>query len=417
MFDSYTSVSQLKQAIPNVAIKNAKYIRNGVLVNGKINSNVTFASIISSKDPYFFNKYSKFMKFTTMLQGGFNGVNILDQNESRMNDKSVSFSGCAASGYVSPGLNSNPGKEDENNQICSYLTAAKIMTDRNYVRHNLLIVPGIREEYVTDYISTRIKNNYGLSFYIMDIPNYDSGDQLIFDYENKKPDIKYVISRLNSRNIDNNFIGTYFPDSYIDARVSSSDENAVRRIKVPSSIIAFAAIAQSDSKSYPWYAPAGFNRGVVNDIVKNVTVRLNTDDRNALYDARINPIAKMPEAGYVIFGQKTLQLKKSAFDRINVRRLLLELRRLIVDVSRGLLFEQNTKELRTQFIKQASDRLSIVKTYDGIESFRVIMDDTNNTLEDAQNNTLNGKILIVPTRAIEYIAIDFIITNSGVQFT
>lgn len=418
LIDSYIDILQLNSVPSEVSMKNAKYIRNAKPVNGTINGCLTFASIISNKDPYIFNKYSKYMKFTNVMQGGFNGLNILDQNESRMDDKSTSFSGCAADGYKSPGLNSSPGKEDTNNAVASYMTAAKIMTDRNYVRHNLLIVPGIREEFITDYISSRVKNNYGLCLYIMDMPNYDSSNQLIFDYENKKPDVSYVISRHNARNLDNNFIASYFPDCYIDARVLQSDEEITRRIKVPSSIVALSAISYSDSTSYPWYAPAGFNRGGVNDIVKNTTVRLNTDDRNSLYDSRINPIAKISQNdGYVVFGQKTLQLKKSALDRINVRRLLLELRKIVIDTSRGLLFEQNTKELKSQFIKQMSDQLSAIKTFNGIESFKIIMDDTNNTEEDVRNNMLNGKILIVPTRAIEFIAIDFIITNSGVQFT
>jgi phage tail sheath protein FI len=356
------------------------------------------------------------MKFTTVMQGGFNGLNILDVSESKMDDKATSFSGCALDGYTSPGLNSSPGKEGENNAVISYLTAARIMTDRTAVRHNLLAVPGIREQYITDYISDRVKNNYGLCLYVMDILNYDSSNVIIFDSEKTKPDVGNVISNFGARAIDNNFIATYFPDIYIDAKISSTEVDLTRRIKLPSSVAAFAAMSYSDSQSQPWYAPAGFNRGGLNDIVKNTTSRLSTDDRNSLYDSRINPIARFPQEGYVIFGQKTLQMKKSSLDRVNVRRLLLELRRIVIEISNGLLFEQNTQQLRTQFINQVSSQLSVVRSLEGIESYRVIMDDSNNTPEDVQNNRLNGRILIVPTRAIEYIAIDFIITNSSVQF-
>ena len=133
-------------------------------------------------------------------------------------------------------------------------------------------------------------------------------------------------------------------------------------------------------------------------------------------ESRINPVAKYPNEGYVIFGQKTLQLKKSSLDRINVRRLMLELRRIVVEVSKGLLFEQNTAELRAQFIRDTNSFLGNIRTLEGIEEYKVIMDNTNNTELDAQNNRLNGKIMIKPTRSIEYIAIDFIITNSSVQF-
>lgn len=418
MLDSYTTISDLEnvQNQPSTVMKSAKYIRNAILSNNKISGNITFASLLAEKSPFLFNKYSRYMKFTTILQGGFNGLNILDQNEYSMNDRSVSFSGCAASGYKSPGLTSSPGVQKENNSVMSYLTAAKIMTDRIAVRHNLLAIPGIREEYITDYVSELVKDNYGLCLYLMDIPNYDSSNNIIFDNNKDRPDISTVVSNFNSRNIDNSFSAVYFPDVYIDARISSTDAEIVRRIKLPSSSIALAAMAYSDSASYPWYAPAGFNRGGVNDIVKNTTVRISTDDRNTLYDARINPIAKFPQEGYVIFGQKTLQLKKSSLDRVNVRRLLLELRRSVIEVCKGLLFEQNTPQLRSQFISQVSSQLSFVKAYEGIESFKIIMDDSNNTTDDAQNNRLNGKILIVPTRSIEYIAIDFIVTNSSVQF-
>ena len=418
MLNSYTNISDLEnvQNQPNIVMKNAKYVRNGTLSNNKISGNLTFASLLAEQSPFLFNKYSKYMKFTTVMQGGFNGLNILDVSESKMDDKATSFSGCALDGYTSPGLNSSPGKEGENNAVISYLTAARIMTDRTAVRHNLLAVPGIREQYITDYISDRVKNNYGLCLYVMDILNYDSSNVIIFDSEKTKPDVGNVISNFGARAIDNNFIATYFPDIYIDAKISSTEVDLTRRIKLPSSVAAFAAMSYSDSQSQPWYAPAGFNRGGLNDIVKNTTSRLSTDDRNSLYDSRINPIARFPQEGYVIFGQKTLQMKKSSLDRVNVRRLLLELRRIVIEISNGLLFEQNTQQLRTQFINQVSSQLSVVRSLEGIESYRVIMDDSNNTPEDVQNNRLNGRILIVPTRAIEYIAIDFIITNSSVQF-
>jgi phage tail sheath protein FI len=297
------------------------------------------------------------------------------------------------------------------------MTAGRIMSDRTYVRHNLLIVPGIRESYITDYISNRIKENYGLSLYIMDIPSYNSDNSIIFDLDkSSKPNVLNTIVNLNSRTIDNSFVTTYFPDVFVDGRISRTDETLTRRVKLPSSVAAFAAMSYSDSQSPPWFAPAGFNRGILNDIVKNSTVRINADDKNSLYEARVNPIAKYYKEGYVVFGQKTLQIKKSSLDRINVRRLLLELRRIVIEVSKGLLFEQNTNELRAQFIRDTNSFLGNIRSLEGIEEYKVIMDNTNNTEIDAQNNRLNGKIIIKPTKSIEYIAIDFVIANSSVQF-
>jgi phage tail sheath protein FI len=135
-----------------------------------------------------------------------------------------------------------------------------------------------------------------------------------------------------------------------------------------------------------------------------------------LYDSRINPIAVFPNAGFVIFGQKTLQMKKSALDRINVRRMLLEVKRLIVSVANNILFEPNTPQTRARFVGSVTPLLALVQAQAGIESFQVVMDDTNNTTEDYESNRLNGRIIVVPTRAIEFIAIDFIITRSGVMF-
>ena len=148
----------------------------------------------------------------------------------------------------------------------------------------------------------------------------------------------------------------------------------------------------------------------------NVDVRLTAGDRDELYDARINPIANFPDGGFVIFGQKTLQLAKSALDRVNVRRMLLEVKRLIQRIAERLLFEPNNIETRARFINLVTPLLATVQAQAGIDSFQIVMDDSNNTPEDVENNRLNGRIVVVPTRAIEFIAIDFIITNSGVSF-
>ena len=147
-----------------------------------------------------------------------------------------------------------------------------------------------------------------------------------------------------------------------------------------------------------------------------VDTRLNAADRDTLYDARINPIATFPRAGFVIFGQKTLQQAKSALDRINVRRLMLEIKRLISQIAQDLLFEPNTPQTRARFITSATRILALIQAGAGVEQFSVVMDETNNTEEDVNQNRLNGRIVVVPTRAVEFISIDFIITNNGVDF-
>ena len=145
-------------------------------------------------------------------------------------------------------------------------------------------------------------------------------------------------------------------------------------------------------------------------------MKLSAGDRDYLYENRINPIATFPGSGFVIFGQKTLQVSKSAFDRVNVRRLFLEIKRVIQGVARGLLFEPNDATTRKSFVDRATPLLALIKAQAGIENYRVIMDETNNTAADVAASRLNGRIEVVPTRSVEFIAVDFIITPAGVEF-
>lgn len=189
---------------------------------------------------------------------------------------------------------------------------------------------------------------------------------------------------------------------------------------VPPSVAALGAIAFNDKVGFPWFAPAGFNRAGL-DFVSNTDVRLGKDDRDKLYDARINPIVHFPRQGttpvFVIFGQKTLQQAKSALDRVNVRRMLIEVKRVVVQITReGFVFEQNVKTTRDRWVAAIVPRLALVQTQSGIEMFNVIMDESNNTQEDVDNNRLKGRIVIVPTRTVEFVAIDFILSNAGVSF-
>lgn len=400
-------------------MKEAAYIRNAVVdpsdytINDAVIGNrITFASLLSNGEPYEFNKYSSFAKFTTFMQGGFDGLNILDPAASRMNDKATSFEtplGGASSTFVSPGLLTNvAGSGVDNNAVNSYLTAVDIMTDPLQVNVNLLAIPGIREDYITNYTSKKVRD-YGLSMYVMDIPNYDDNDNRIYDDSTNRINIENTAATFEARTFDNNYVSTYFPNVYINDVTNS------RYVKVPSSVAALGALGFNDKVAYPWFAPAGFNRAAL-DFVNNVEVRLNVSDRDRLYDARINPIATFPRLGFVIYGQKTLQIRKSALDRVNVRRLLLEVKRLIIGIANKMVFEQNTPAVRNKFVSDSVLQLGLIQAQAGIEAYQVVMNETNNTQEDVDLNRLNGRIVVVPTRAIEFIAIDFIVTNSGVQF-
>jgi len=400
-------------------MKEAAYIRNAkvdpttyTINDPTLGSRITFASLLSNGEPYEFNKYSSFAKFTTFMQGGFDGLNILDPAAARMNDKATSFEtplGGASSTFVSPGMLTNlAGVGVDNNAVNSYITAVDVMTDPLQVNVNLLALPGIREDYITNYTAKKVRD-YGLSMYVMDLPNYDDNDGRIYDDSTNRINIENTAATFEARSFDNNYVAAYFPNVYVN------DETNKRYVKVPSSVAALGALGFNDRVAYPWFAPAGFNRAAL-DFVNNVEVRLNVSDRDRLYDARINPIATFPRLGFVIYGQKTLQIRKSALDRVNVRRLLLEVKRLIINIANRIVFEQNTPAVRNKFVADSVLQLGLIQAQAGIEAYQVVMNETNNTQEDVDLNRLNGRIVVVPTRAIEFIAIDFIVTNAGVQF-
>ena len=413
------SIADLTSSV-NSHMREAAYIRNAKLDSTKYTYNdpdlsrnrITLATLLASGTASEFNRFSSYSKFTNFMHGGFDGVNYLDRNARRLNDKSVSFDfgGGASSTFVPPGFNAtNPsGTDVNNNGVASYLTAVDIMTNPVAANNNILALPGIREPYINDMTMTKVRN-YGLSLHVMDIPAYDDNGNRLYDDSSEKPNITLTANALDNRTLDNNYVSTYFPDVFID------DATNRRKVKVPASVAALGALAFNDRVAYPWFAPAGFNRAAL-DFVSNVGVRLNVGDRDRLYESRINPIATFPRLGFVIYGQKTLQINKSALDRVNVRRLMLEIKRTISALAQKLVFEQNTAAVRNKFVADASFQLSLVQVQAGIEAFQVIMNESNNTQEDADLNRLNGRIVVVPTRVVEFIAIDFIVTNSGVQF-
>jgi len=392
-------------------------------------SRVSLAKLLA-EDPVKFNKYSLMMKFTSPVYGGFDGLNIFDRDSYFMTDLSSSVFAtggkAAALGFTSALKGTDDqtgvmqGEEDANNIVASYKNATRIMTDELVSNHNVLVIPGIRDRFITDYVKDRIED-YGKAIYIMDLEQYDAGGVRVFvnsrGIESSRPDVENTSSEFNMREVNSSYTASYFPD--VRVKDSGDDDEAAvnsrRVIKVPPSIIALGALAKTDSEAKPWFAPAGFSRGALESIT-SIDVRLNAEDRDTLYEARINPIANFPNKQFVIFGQKTSQLARTALDRVNVRRLVLEVKRRIGLIAQSLLFEQNNTKTRQNFIANTSGQLASIQINQGIEDFRVVMDDTNNTAEDVDNNRLNGKIIIVPTRAVEFIAIDFVITNSGVEF-
>jgi phage tail sheath protein FI len=214
----------------------------------------------------------------------------------------------------------------------------------------------------------------------------------------------------NIENLDTNYVATYYPWVKMDDPSKSSGT-----IFVPPSVVIPGVIAFTDSVSHEWFAPAGLNRGGLTN-VRMTKKKLTHTDRDELYEGRVNPIASFPGQGVVVFGQKTLQATPSALDRINVRRLLIRLKKFIASSSRFLVFEQNDSSTRSRFLNIVNPFLESVQSNSGLSAFKVVMDDSNNTPDVIDRNQLVGQIFIQPTRTAEFIVLDFSVLPTGAAF-
>lgn len=413
-------------ASANTHMREACYIRNGTpdateyKINDGIADRLTLASLIhSGTQPILFNKFSDYAKFTVYMYGGFDGVNSLDQHAATFDDRSTSTEargsvyGNSNANFTSPGFNFNQnGVGINNNQIFSYRVASDIIANPITSNVNLLAVPGQREPLVADYVSDVVEN-YGLAVYLMDVPNYNGDGDRIFDGETANSstyiDVENTADEFESRALDTTVVASYFPDVVIN------DSRTGRKVTVPASVAGLAAMGFNDKVAYPWFAPAGFNRAALN-FVSLTRTRLKQDERDRMYQVRINPIVKFPNEGYVIFSQKTLDGNQTALDSINVQRMVLDVQRQVIEVGNRLIFEQITPELYAEFVAKVNPIIANVQNRQGLRQFRVICDATNNSELDRENNRMNAKIFLLPVKAVEFIQIDFIITRNGVQF-
>jgi phage tail sheath protein FI len=212
-----------------------------------------------------------------------------------------------------------------------------------------------------------------------------------------------------ANSVDSNYVGTYYP------WVKTVDTNSNKLMSVPPSVLMPAVFAANDRLAAEWFAPAGLNRGGISGAV-SVLNRLTHSERDTLYENKVNPIAAFPGQGIVAFGQKTLQDKASALDRINVRRLLITLKKFIASTSRFLVFEQNTSTTRQRFLNTVNPYLEAVQQRQGLYAFRVVMDESNNTPDVIDRNILAGQIFLQPAKTAEFIVIDFNILPTGASF-
>jgi uncharacterized protein len=317
-----------------------------------------------------------------------------------------SYGGCfaAGTGNILPGSGYGAGKYY--NEISStntqglksgdYTNMLTLLANQDDYRFNALITPGL---YYADYsapITTAINNTQGRgdNIYVTDLRKYGA-----------------TIANATSEaaNINSSYVSTYWP--WVQVRDTSTSKD----VWVPASTMIAGVYAYNDSVSEPWFAPAGINRGGLSTVI-SAERKLSQSNRNALYAANVNPIATFPGTGVVVYGQKTLQRRASALDRVNVRRLLIALKSYISQVAQNLVFEQNTIATRNNFLAQVNPYLESVQQRQGLYAFKVVMDDSNNTPDVIDRNQLIGQIYLQPTKTAEFIYLDFNILPTGATF-
>ena len=278
----------------------------------------------------------------------------------------------------------------------AYKRAINAISNPDEFDMNLLVTPGVIHRLhsnITNHAINKVEARAD-ALYIMDAAAYNDSVETVLD---------------TVKNLDTNYVATYYPWVLIPNRDSSIP------VWVPPSVVLPGVISYNDQVAHEWFAPAGLNRGGLTSVLEAKT-RLTHAERDDLYEGRVNPIASFPGQGVVVFGQKTLQSKPSALDRINVRRLLIALRKFIASTSRYLVFEQNSQALRNRFLNIVNPYLEQVQSNSGLSAFRVVMDESNNTPEVVDRNQLVGQIFIQPTRTAEFIVLDFVVQPSGATF-
>ena len=262
---------------------------------------------------------------------------------------------------------------------------------------NMLVTPGIVRSLHPAVVTKAIDicEERQDAFYIADFVNYADT-------------ITTVTEAANA--VDTNYAATYYP------WVKTIDTNTNKLVIVPPSVLMPAVFAANDRLAAEWFAPAGLNRGGITGAV-SVLNRLTHAERDTLYENKVNPIAAFPGQGIVAFGQKTLQDRASALDRINVRRLLITMKKFIASTSRFLVFEQNTTETRTRFLNTVNPYLESIQQRQGLYAFKVVMDETNNTPDVIDRNILAGQVFLQPAKTAEFIVIDFNILPTGASFS
>jgi phage tail sheath protein FI len=375
-------------------------------VIGDANFNLT-----SDSGDYFIQQtgsYSNISKYVRVKQVNFNTPKYFDNN----GNAKPAFTGslpAASSGSFGSAVGSNiPTGRAANFYESINATDSQGLTGGNYTnaiallsnvdeyKYNVISIPGLLASTHATQTTALVNNTIGRgdSIAIIDLVPYAS-------------QVNAVITQASG--FDSSYAAAYWP------WLQTIDPNTGEAVWIPASTMIPGVYAFTDASSDPWFAPAGITRGALGQVIR-AERKLTAGNRDDIYEANVNPIATFPGSGVTVFGQKTLQKRASALDRVNVRRLLIALKGFIGQVAEGLVFEQNTAATRNNFLSQVNPYLESVQQRQGLYAFKVVMDETNNTPDVVDRNELVGQIFLQPTRTAEFIVLDFNVLPTGAVF-
>ena len=387
-------------------MKEAAYIRNGSVdpktytVRDPVEATdrITLATLVNSSS-LIFNRFTGFAKFTNIFSGGFDGLNIFDSDKAQMLNAAAirEISDSTAQGGVGGPT------------VASYRKALEVVAEKSSIDIQLLAIPGLREPAVTDFAIDKTEERFD-ALYIMDIEECDyTGTAGIVTGSVQEISVTNTAAKLQARSLDTSFAAAYFPDCLVRDPASGAN------VRCPPSVAVLGAMSLNDSVAHPWFAPAGFTRGAL-ATTEQTQVKLNRANLDTLYEVDINPITSFPTSpGVVVFGQKTLQQAQSALDRVNVRRLLIDIRRKVRNVANTIIFEPNRESTLARFSAAVQPILARIQAQQGLDRFKVVIDSSTTTQLDVENNTVRGKIFLQPTKSVEFISLDFVVTNQGAE--
>ena len=288
------------------------------------------------------------------------------------------------------------GTQTQGLVAANYDNMINLLANADDYQFNVLTTPGLTNESHSSKVTTIVTNTQerGDNLYVVDLTNYSGG-------------VTDVITQ--AQTLDNSYAAAYWP------WVRITDPGTGKQVFVPASTLIPGVYAFNDKVAAPWFAPAGINRGGLNTVIR-AQYKLTQGNKDNLYDNNINPLATLPKNGVVVFGQKTLQKAASALDRVNVRRLLIDMKGYIKQIADTIVFEQNTTATRNSFLAKVTPYLETIQQKQGLYAFKVVMDDSNNGPDVIDRNQLVGQIYIQPTKTAEFVALDFILLPTGAQF-